>query len=141
VRRQGGIQIQWDYESKATPNGELAFFADLLKTSGVYRRWRESSPLRYSSPNAPEKEDGLGTWLLSILAGRNRYTRITGLRGDGVSREILGVEKIASEDALRRALARMSGEQSQAWLQPHRDWMAWPSCTATGRMWRTASMS
>ena len=29
------------------------------------------------------------------------------------------MKKIVSEDALRRALARMSAEQSQAWLQPH----------------------
>src|ERR1700689_2193165 len=114
----GRIQIQWDYEARATPNGQLAFFAEFLKTSGVYRKWVESSPLSYSSPNAPEKGDVLGTWLLSILAGHNRYAHVTGLRGDGVSREILGMKKIVSEDALRRALARMSAEQSQAWLQP-----------------------
>jgi hypothetical protein len=114
----GRIQIQWDYEAKATPNGQLAFFAEFLKTSGVYRKWVESCPLSYSSPNASEKEDVLGTWLLSILAGHNRYAHVTGLRGDGVSREILGMENIVSEDALRRALARMSGEESQAWLQP-----------------------
>jgi hypothetical protein len=114
----GRIQIQWDYEAKATPNGQLAFFAEFLKTSGVYRKWVESCPLSYSSPNASEKEDVLGTWLLSILAGHNRYAHVTGLRGDGVSREILGMENIVSEDALRRALARMSGEQSRAWLQP-----------------------
>ena len=35
----GRIQIQWDYEAKATPNGQLAFFAEFLKTSGVYREW------------------------------------------------------------------------------------------------------
>jgi hypothetical protein len=35
----GRIQIQWDYEAKATPNGQLAFFAGFLKTSGVYRKW------------------------------------------------------------------------------------------------------
>ena len=114
----GRIQIQWDFEAKATPNGQLAFFAEFLKTSGVYRIRVESCPLSYSSPNAPEKGDVLGTWLLSIRAGHNRYAHVTGLRGDGVSREILGIENIASEDALRRGLARMSGEQSQAWLQP-----------------------
>jgi len=115
----GRIQIQWDYEAKATPSGQLAFFAEFLKTSGVYRKWVESCPLSYSSPNAPEKGDVLGTLFLSILAGHNRYTHVTGLRGDGVSREILGMKKTVSEDALRRALARISGEESQAWLQPH----------------------
>jgi hypothetical protein len=51
----GRIRIQWDYEAKATPNGQLAFFAEFLKTSGVYRKWVESCPLSYSSPNAPER--------------------------------------------------------------------------------------
>jgi hypothetical protein len=26
------MQIQWDYEARATPNGQLAFFAEFLKT-------------------------------------------------------------------------------------------------------------
>jgi hypothetical protein len=57
-------------------------------------------------------------WLLSILAGHNRYAHVTGLRGDGVSPQILGMGKIVSEDALRRALARMSADESRDWLRP-----------------------
>ena len=41
----GRIQIQWDYEARATLNGQLDFFAEFLKTSGVYRKCVESSPL------------------------------------------------------------------------------------------------
>jgi len=90
----------------------------LLATTGVYESWLESCPLSYSSGNAPDKRDVLGTWLLSILAGHRRYAHITGLRGDGVSPQILGMSKIVSEDSLRRSLARMSAEQSQDWLRP-----------------------
>ncbi len=53
-----------------------------------------------------------------MLAGHNRYAHITGLRGDAVSPQILGMKKIISEDALRRSLSRMSAEQSKAWLAP-----------------------
>ena len=60
----------------------------------------------------------LGTWLLAILVGHNRDAQITGLRNDAVGPQILGMNKIISEDALRRALARMSAEQSSAWLVP-----------------------
>ena len=74
--------------------------------------------MTYSSPNAPSKRDVLGTWLLAILAGHNRYAHITGLRNDAVSPQILGMNKIISEDALRRALSRMSAEQSSSWLCP-----------------------
>jgi hypothetical protein len=96
----------------------LAFFAEFLATIGVYDSWLESCPLSYSSGNAPGKRDVLGTWFLSILAGHRRYAHITGLRGDGVSPQILGMSKIVSEDSLRRSLARMSAEQSQDWLRP-----------------------
>jgi len=114
----GRIHIRWDNEASATPNAQLAFFAEFLATAGVYESWVNSCPLTYSSGNAPLKRDVLGTWFLSILAGHHRYAHITGLRGDGVSPQILGMSKIISEDALRRALARMSAEESQKWLRP-----------------------
>jgi hypothetical protein len=114
----GRIHIRWDYEASATPNAQLAFFAEFLATAGVYESWVSSCPLTYSSGNASQKRDVLGTWFLSILAGHNRYAHITGLRGDRVSPQLLGMSKIVSEDALRRALARMSAEQSRDWLRP-----------------------
>ena len=114
----GRIHVQWDHAASATPNAQLTFFAEFLATTGVYDAWVNSCPLSYSTPNAHSKRDVLGTWLLAILAGHNRYAHITGLRGDAVSPQILGMDKIISEDALRRSLARMSAEQSQAWLAP-----------------------
>jgi hypothetical protein len=116
----GRIHIRWDYESRATPNAQLAFFAEFLTTTGVYDSWVKSCPLLYSSSIGGDqhKWDVLGTWFLSILAGHHRYSHITGLRGDGVSPQILGMSKIVSEDALRRALARISAEESQNWLRP-----------------------
>jgi len=110
--------VQWDHGASATPNAQLTFFAEFLATTGVYDSWVNSCPLSYTSPNAHSKRDVLGTWLLGVLAGHNRYAHITGLRGDAVSPQILGMEKIISEDALRRSLSRMSAEQSQAWLAP-----------------------
>ena len=109
----GRIQIRWDYEASATPNAQLAFFAEFLATAGVYESWVTSCPLTYSSGNACQKRDILGTWFLSILAGHHRYAYVTTLRGDGVSPRILGMSKIVSEDALRRVLARMSADESQ----------------------------
>ena len=116
----GLLHIRWDSEARATPNAQLAFFAEFLSTTGVYSSWIESCPLRYaiSSGGDQHKRDVLGTWFLSILAGHRRYAHITALRGDGVSPQILGMDKIVSEDALRRALARMSADQSRDWLRP-----------------------
>ena len=114
----GRIQIRWDLEASATPNAQLAFFAEFLATTGVYESWVSSCPLTYGSGNASHKRDVLGTWFLSILAGQHRYAHITSLRGDGVSPQILDMSKIVSEDTLRRALGRMSADQSRDWLRP-----------------------
>jgi hypothetical protein len=101
----GRIHVQWDHGASATPNALLSFFAEFLAATGGYESWVSSCPLTYNSPNAPSKRDVLDTWLLAILAGHKRYAHITGLRGDAVSPQILGMNKIISEDALRRALA------------------------------------
>lgn len=115
----GRIHVQWDMEASATPNGQLAFFAEFLHTAGLYEAWVQDCPLHYTSPNAPTKYDVLGTLLLSILAGHNRYAHITALRSDGVSPEVLKMNKIISEDAMRRGLARMDAPASEAWLKKH----------------------
>ncbi len=54
------------------PMGQLVFFAQFLKTAGLFESWVDDCPLRYDSPNAPAKKDVLGTYLLSSLAGHHR---------------------------------------------------------------------
>jgi hypothetical protein len=44
--------------------------------------------------------------LLSILAGHKRYAHVTSIRSDAVNPELLGMNKVVSEDALRRGLDR-----------------------------------
>ena len=116
----GRIHIRWDYEASATPNAQLAFFAEIVATAGVYESWIDSCPLRYANSSGEDqhKRDALGTWFLPILAGHQRYAHITALRSDGASPQILGTSKIVREDALRRALARLSTEQSRDWFRP-----------------------
>ena len=41
----GRIHIRWDSEASATPNAQLAFFAEFLATAGVYELWVSSCPL------------------------------------------------------------------------------------------------
>ena len=35
----GRVHVQWDHGSSATPNAQLAFFAEFLATTGVYPRF------------------------------------------------------------------------------------------------------
>ena len=75
-------------------------------------------PLAYNSGNAPSKRGVLGTLMLGLLAGHRRYAHITALRGDAVAAQALGMNKVVSEDALRRALERIDEASSTAWMRP-----------------------
>ena len=104
----GRYQVRWDEGGSATAMDQLAFFAEFLEVSGLFERWVTDCPMAYTSPNAPETKDVLGTWLLSILDGQRRYAHITGLRGDSVAPGILGMNKIVSDESLRRGLKHLA---------------------------------
>ena len=107
----GRFHVRWDEGGNATALGQLAFFAEFLEVSGLFARWMDGCPMAYTSPNAPAVVDVLGTWLLSILDGQRRYAHVTGLRGDEVAPQILGMDKIVSDESLRRALAHLAPNQ------------------------------
>ena len=115
----GRVHVRLDEQTQVTSLGQLAFFAEYLNTTGVFQAWEDDCPLRYTSPNASRVRDVLGTWVLSVLSGHRRYAHITALRGDGVSAQVLGMKRVVSEDALRRALSRMAAADADVWLQAH----------------------
>jgi len=117
----GRVQVRWESESAATPMGQLAYFVEFLTLTGLWSRWQDGFPLSYISPNAPTKADVLGTWMLSILSGHKRYSHVTAIRCDGVNPGLLGMNKVISEDALRRALTATSEAEGIAWLDGHLD--------------------
>jgi hypothetical protein len=104
----GRYQVRWDDGGSATALGQLAFFAEFLEVSGLFERWVANCPMAYTSPNAPATRDVLGTWLLSILDGQWRYAHIAGLRGDSVAPGILGMNRILSDESLRRGLKHLA---------------------------------
>lgn len=114
----GRVHVQWDQSAQATPHGQLVFFAEFLATAGVFDGWVESCPLNYTSGNAPDKRDVLGTLMLGILAGNKRYAHLSGIRGDTVAAKALGLDRLLSPDAVRRALMRIAPEASAAWMRP-----------------------
>jgi len=109
----GRFHVRWDEDGSATALGQLVFFAEFLDVSGLFARWVDGCPMAYTSPNAPAVVNVLGTWLLSILDGQRRYAHVTGLRGDEVAPQILGMNKIVSDESLRRALAHLAPDQSK----------------------------
>jgi hypothetical protein len=115
----GPVRVEWDHEAAMTPLGQLPFFIDFLKTSGLFDAFVGDCALRYGSPNAPRKRDVLGTAMLSMLAGHRRYAHIAALRCDAVLPELLGMKKTVSEDSVRRAFAAIHQTEGAVWLQGH----------------------
>lgn len=115
----GRVHLEWDPSAAVTPLGQLAFFIEFLKTGGLFDPWVKDCPLHYTSSNAPTKRDVLGTVLLSVLAGHRRYSHITTVRSDNVNPGLLGMNKVVSEDAVRRAFRQMDETKSVDWLKNH----------------------
>ena len=115
----GKLRIRWDGTAAVTAMGQMPVFIDFLKTSGLWDGFVADCPLRYTSPNAPSQVDVLGTLMMSVLAGQSRYAHITGLRGDGVNPELLGMRKVMSEDSARRAFKQARPEETLQWLRRH----------------------
>ena len=113
----GPVRVEWDHEAAMTPLGQLPFFIDFLKTAGLFDALVADCPLRYLSPNAPRRRDVLGTAMLSMLAGHRRYAHIAALRCDAVLPELLGMKKIVSEDAIRRAFKAIDETEGAVWLR------------------------
>jgi hypothetical protein len=123
-RAAGADRVEWDHEAASTPLGQLPFFIDFLKTAGLFEALVADCPLNYTSPNASQTRDVLGTAMLSMLAGHKRYSHIAALRGDGVCLvlpDLIDMKRIVSEDALRRVLAPIEEEAGRGGFGGHLD--------------------
>ena len=122
----GRVHVEWDPDAPVTPLGQMAFFIAFLKTCGLFDSLVAACPLHYSSPNAPSKRDVLGTALLSVLSGHRRYAHITALRAEPVNPPLLGMNRVLSEDAIRRAFEKIEAEAGVEWLQEQLDYTTRP---------------
>lgn len=115
----GKIFVRWDPEAAVTAFGPVSYFIDFLKTNGLWEQWVSECPLSYRSPNAPPKQDILGTIFLAVLAGHKRYAHISTIRSDSVLPALLGMKRVRSEDAVRRAFQHGEAESYEEWLRKH----------------------
>jgi hypothetical protein len=64
--------------------------------------------------------------MLSVLAGHRRYAHITTLRCDPVNPPLLGMNKVVSKDAVRRALSKIEAEAGRVRPQEQLDYCTQP---------------
>jgi len=115
----GPVRVEWDADATVTALGHFAFFVEYLKLSGRFDALVADCPLVYASGNAPAVRDVIGTAVLGILAGHWRYAHLTALRGDSVSPGLLGMNRVVSEDAVRRGFGKIDAAAGEAWLHRH----------------------
>jgi hypothetical protein len=86
------IPGQSEHDSGLKPNtipggSRTGFRDDAEQRSGA--KPNTNCPLHYTSGNAPEKRNVLGTLVLSVLAGHWRYAHTNAIRGDCINLELL----------------------------------------------------
>lgn len=113
----GRLHVEWDPQAAVTPLGQLPFFIEFLKTSKLFDELVESCPLQFTSNNASKVRDILGSMMLSVLSGHTRYSHVNALRGESINAELLGMEKIVSEDVIRRSLLGIDEKKGVIWLE------------------------
>src|ERR1017187_4011670 len=57
----GKVNVKWVPEAAVSGLALMVFFIEFLKASGLFDKFVEDCPLSYTSANAPEKRDVLGT--------------------------------------------------------------------------------
>jgi hypothetical protein len=122
----GRIHVEWDNSAPVTPFGQMPFFIEFVKQGGLFDGLVADCPLYFTSPNAPQKRDVIGTIFLSVLAGHWRYAHMTTVRCDTVNPPLLGMRGVVSEDAVRRGLDKIEEEAGESWLQGHLDYTTRP---------------
>jgi len=56
-----------------------------------------------------------------VLAGHKRYAHVTTIRSNSVTPGLLGMERVRSADAVRRAFLKEEAEDYTGWLHKHLD--------------------
>ena len=111
----GRMRLNWDERVEMSTNAHHVLFSEFLEASGLFDKLVEEAPLVYTSNNAPERRDVLGTAVLGIVDGAKRFRHFDSLTGDRVSAETFGLTKTMSCDSVRRGLRKMDAKAGLAW--------------------------
>ena len=113
----GPVTIAWEAGTSSSAHGMGVFFIQFLHETGLWAAFCARCPLARTSPNAPDIKTVLGSLLLTILSGANRYRHVESIRGDAVLPQLLGMDRILGTDAMLRAVKALALDpRGQAWV-------------------------
>jgi len=99
-----------------TPFGGFVPLAAFVKKVGVLERLAESFPVERTSPNASRPYDVLVSFALATWCDGSRFAHINRLREDPVLAELFGVQRVVSDDTVRRLFRSLDTGQSGEWI-------------------------
>ena len=108
----GKLDVNRNPESQVTQWGGLAYFVSYLKTSGLFDRLVEDAPFHYTSPNAPDVRDIVGTTVPAIVCGFTRYVHINRLRNDTAPAALLELGRIVRRTRPRGSKASSNSSRT-----------------------------
>lgn len=115
----GRVYAEWQDDLPVTREGQLIFFFQFLNSGGRWSQLLADCPLVYHGNRGSGATNVFGTLLLSVLNGHFRYAHINSVRGDGVNPPLIGMNKVVSEDTVRRALKRIDPVDGLNWVEKH----------------------
>lgn len=71
----GKLFVRWDPDEAVTSFGPVAYCIEFPRTNELRQQWVNDCPLAYRSPNAPPKQDILGTPLLRFATAAEMVNR------------------------------------------------------------------
>jgi hypothetical protein len=131
----GETKLVLDETPKAiSPFGGLASFISFLGQIGLARQVQQ--PLPFAEPtsnNALPLAHSLTAFLMSVVAGAQRFAHCEWLRADRVLHALLGLERFPSDDTIRNFFLRFSQGHIEAFWRPLWRWLLrWLQCPPGG---------
>lgn len=88
-----------------TPFGGLVPWAAFQKQCGILEALAATCPVARTSPNAAPVYDVLTSLGLTLLCDGRRFVHVQRLREDPTLNELFGLQRVVSDDTLRRFVA------------------------------------
>lgn len=111
----GKVDIQ-STEDSMTPFGGLVPFAAFIKKTGIFENLALNSPLIRTSNNAASAHDVLVSFALTTLCDGSHFSDVNRLRHDSTIPELFGMNRVVSDDTIRRYFRSLDIEAARKWI-------------------------
>lgn len=103
-------------DEATTPFGGFVPLAAFLNKTNFLQHLAESSPVQRSSPNASRPFDIICSFFLTAFLDGSRFSDVNRLREDPLLKELFAMERMVSDDTIRRYFKHIEANQAGNWI-------------------------